>query len=306
MKLTPIVKKILGNYDYENAGVLSNLAKILSHGGLEGTGRIVGLDASLGLEEGPAVSFAGYTNSYDPLYLFSIAQEARVSYVSAPIGLIEVASKKFAGIVPSVLMLNNTNSLNTDKLGPTKAITASVNDALKLGCSGVGFCIHPGSDRAFEMIEDFREISEEAKAKGLPVFLWTYPKGGFISRDGESAIDTSSYAGYMASALGANVINLKMPNKHIEQPRTKKIYKEAGIEAQKLTDRIRHVVNSSFAGRKIVCFCDEVAIDDSVFLRQAEEVKAGGANGMSISYNFLQRQKGETIALTDKLYKVFS
>jgi class I fructose-bisphosphate aldolase len=220
--------------------------------------------------------------------------------------MVETAAKKYIANTPIILMLNNTNSLNTDKLGPTKAITASVDDALRLGCAGIGFSIHPGSDRAFEMIEDFREIAAEAKSKGLVVALWITPKGGFISRDGESAIDTSAYAAHMASALGAHIINLKTPNKHIEQPKTKKLYKEAGIESQELTGRVRHIVNAAFAGRKIINFCDNFKTEDNILLKDAQEIKQGGANGLCLSYNLFQREKAQAIILGEKITKIFN
>src|SRR5690606_13131638 len=181
MKITRKVKEILSWYEGDNPGTKANLVRILMTGKLAGTGKMVILPVDQGFEHGPARSFAPNPAAYDPHYHFELAIEAGLSAYAAPLGMIEAGADTFAGQIPTILKVNSSNSLARLK---DQAITASVNDALRLGCSAIGFTIYPGSDYAFEMMEEIREMAEEAKAAGLAVVIWSYPRGDAISKDG--------------------------------------------------------------------------------------------------------------------------
>jgi len=188
MKVTQRVRKILSWYESDNPGTKTNLARILMTGKLAGTGKMVILPVDQGWEHGPARSFAPNPPAYDPHYFPQLAIDAGLNAYAAPLGQIEAAADSYAGSVPLILKMNSSNSHATSK---DQAITASVGDALRLGCAAVGFTIYPGSDDAFEMIEEIREISEEAKAFGLATVIWSYPRGGNLSREGETDIDVT-------------------------------------------------------------------------------------------------------------------
>ena len=102
---------------------------------------------------------------------------------AAPLGFLEAGARQFAGRIPTILKLNNSDSLYSTK-NPKPAVTGSVKDALRLGCAAVGFTIYPGSAERNDMYMELREIAEEAKAAGLAVVLWSYPRGAGSFEEG--------------------------------------------------------------------------------------------------------------------------
>src|SRR5271169_4060467 len=173
---TPRVKEILSWYGSDNPGTLNNLARLLNHGKLGGTGRLVILPVDQGFEHGPARSFAVNPPGYDPRYHFELAIESGCNAYAAPLGFLEAGARDFAGEVPLILKLNNHDVLLEDR-DPDSAVTASVADALRLGCSAIGFTIYPGSVHRFDMYQKLRALAEEAKRNGLAVVVWSYPRG---------------------------------------------------------------------------------------------------------------------------------
>jgi class I fructose-bisphosphate aldolase len=302
MKITRRVKQILSWYESETPGVKANLARILMHGRLGGTGRMVILPVDQGWEHGPARSFAKNAPAYDPHYHFQLAIDAGLNAYAAPLGFLEAGADTFAGAIPLILKANNSNSLATEK---DQAITASVQDALRLGCSAIGFTIYPGSEYQFEMIEEVREMSLEAKSCGIATVVWSYPRGGGHSKEGETAVDITAYAAHMAAQLGANIIKVKPPTDFIEQAEAKKVYDSEKIDISSLKARIAHVMQSAFNGRRIVVFSGGAAKDlDGVF-SEIREIAAGGASGSIIGRNTFQRQPEDAHAMLDRIIKIY-
>src|SRR6185437_9470416 len=269
MSLTPAVKKILDCYESDNPGTKANLARILMQGKLGGTGRLLILPVDQGFEHGPARSFAPNPPAYDPQYHYSLAIEAGLSAYAAPLGFIEGGAATFAGQIPTILKLNSANSLARDKEAPSQAVTGSVKDALRLGCSAIGFTIYPGSDVAYDMMEEIAEMGREAKSYGLAVVIWSYPRGGSLSKQGETAIDICAYAAHMAALLGAHIIKVKPPTDFLELDAAKKVYEQQKIDVSSAAARYRHVVQSCFNGRRIVVFSGGEAKDDNSLLNEA-------------------------------------
>ena len=247
------VREILSWYASDNPGTRTNIARLLNTGRLGGTGRLVILPVDQGFEHGPARSFAPNAAGYDPRYHFELAIAAGCNAYAAPLGFIEAGAAEFAGEIPLILKLNNSDSL-TGGGDPCPAITGSVDEALRLGCSAVGFTIYPASMQRNTMYQEIKEITEEAKRKGLAVVVWSYPRGSGITKDGETAIDVVAYAAQIACQLGAHVVKVKPPTAHIEQSAAKKVYEAEKIPVGTLAERVRHVVQSSFDGRRIVIF----------------------------------------------------
>ena len=179
MRITRRVREILSWYESDNPGTKASLARILMHGRLGGSGRVVILPVDQGFEHGPARSFAPNPPAYDPHYHWRLAIDAGLNAFASPLGMIESGAASFAGAIPTILKVNNANSLGAAK---DQAVTGSVRDALRLGCSAIGFTIYPASDHQYEMIEEIRELAAEAKAHGLAVVVWSYPRGGGLSR----------------------------------------------------------------------------------------------------------------------------
>jgi fructose-bisphosphate aldolase, class I len=302
--MTKRVREILGWYDSENAGVRSNLARMLNHGKLAGTGKFVILPVDQGFEHGPARSFAVNPPAYDPRYHFQLALDAGCNAYAAPLGFIAAGAPEYAGEIPLILKLNNHDVLNDEK-DPAPAVTGSVHDALRLGCAAIGFTIYPGSSMAKSMYQELREIAEEAKAHGLAVVVWSYPRGSSISKEGETALDVVAYAAQIAAQLGANIIKVKPPTSHIELPDAKKAYDAAKVPLEPLSERIRHVVQSAFDGRRIVIFSGGAKETDEQLLNTVRGIHAGGGFGSIIGRNSFQRPKEQALKLLGQVMEIY-
>ena len=298
------VEEILGWYGSETPGVLKNLRWLLESGKLGGTGKLVILPVDQGFEHGPARSFAKNAGGYDPLYHYQLAIDAGCNAYAAPLGFLEAGARQFAGRIPTILKLNNSDSLWSSS-DPKPAVTGSVEDALRLGCAAIGFTIYPGSAHRNEMYGEFREIAEEAKASGLAVVLWSYPRGAGLSKDGETAIDIVAYAAQIAAQLGAHIIKVKPPTEHIEQDAARKVYEAEGVDISSLPERIRHVVQSAFDGRRIVIFSGGAAKGRDDVLEEIRGIAAGGGFGSIMGRNSFQRPKSEGIELLQAVMQIY-
>ncbi len=298
-------REILGWYHSESAGTLSNLARLLNHGALGGTGRMVILPVDQGFEHGPARSFAPNPAGYDPRYHFELAIEAGCNAYAAPLGFIEAGAVEFAGEIPLILKLNS-HDLLSDERDPVPALTASVRDALRLGCAAVGYTIYPGSARSREMYQQLREVAEEAKRAGLVVVVWSYPRGSGLSKEAETAIDVVAYAAHIAAQLGAHIIKVKLPTEHVERPDAKKVYEQYEIPIGTLTDRVRHVVQSVFDGRRVVIFSGGAREEDDAVFAEARAIRDGGGFGSIIGRNSFQRPKPDALRFLRALMKIYA
>ena len=305
MKTMRKVREILSHYETDNPGTKAKLASLLMAGKLGGTGRMVILPVDQGFEHGPARSFAPNPPAYDPHYHFQLAIDAGLNAFAAPLGMLECGADSFAGQIPLILKVNSANSLSRAKEAATQAITGSVRDALRLGCAAVGYTIYPASDAQFDMMEDLRELTEEAKSHGLAVVVWSYPRGGNLAKQGETAMDVVAYAAHMAALLGAHVIKVKLPSAHLEQPEAKKVYEDRKIDISTQAARVAHVVQSLFGGKRIVVFSGGEAKGESSVFDDARAIRDGGGNGSIIGRNSFQRTREDALKLLDGVIKIY-
>lgn len=305
MKISSKVKKILACYESDNAGTKTNLARILMHGRLGGTGKMVILPVDQGFEHGPDRSFAVNPDAYDPHYHFQLAVDAGLNAYAAPLGMIEAGADSFAGAIPTILKVNSSNSLHNGGTAPHQATTASVRDALRLGCSAIGFTIYPGSDAAFDMFEEIREMSEEAKSHGLAVVVWSYPRGGDLSKIGETAMDICAYAAHIAALLGAHIIKVKPPTQALENLEAVKVYEKLQIPVSTLEERIRHVMKTTFNNRRIVVFSGGNSKGENEIYNEIREIYKGGANGSIIGRNTFQRPREEALKMLNNIINIY-
>ena len=300
------VKEILSWYASENPGVRTNLARMLNHGTLAGTGRMVILPVDQGFEHGPARSFAVNPPAYDPLYHYQLAIDAGCNAYAAPLGFIEAGAAEFAGDIPLILKMNNHDVLNDEK-DPLSAVTATVKDAQRLGCVAAGFTIYPGSANAQAMYQQCREMIAEARDAGLASVVWSYPRGSSLSKEGETALDVVAYAAQIAAQLGAHVIKVKPPTAHIEQAEAKKAYDKAGVPMSTLAERVRHVVQSSFDGKRIVIFSGGATKDDdNLLFDEYRQLRDGGGFGSIIGRNSFQRKREHALSFLATVMKIYS
>lgn len=292
MQITGPVREVLSWYDGERPGVKANLARMLMHGLTGGSGRLLILPVDQGFEHGPAASFAANPAGYDPRYHFELAIEAGVSALAAPLGFLAAGADRYAGAVPLILKANSANGLGSIK---DEAITATVRDALELGCSAIGYTIYPGSDRQYEMFEEVRAGAAEAKAHGLVVVIWAYPRGGSLSHEGETAIDVVAYGAQIAAQLGAHIIKVKPPTDRVETAQARPAYE--GMHFAALEKRVAHVLEAAFAGRRLVVFSGGAAKGIDAVYAEITAIAAGGGHGSIVGRNSFQRPRGEALAM---------
>ncbi len=304
MAFSERVKQILSWYPSDSPGTLTNLARLLNHGTLAGTGKLVILPVDQGFEHGPARSFAPNPGGYDPDYHFQLAIDSGCNAYAAPLGFLEAGAGKYAGEIPLILKCNSSDSLS--KMSePISAITGSVRDAVRLGCVAVGYTIYPGSGQRNVMVQDLGELIAEAKSYGLPTVLWAYPRGGGISKEGEQAIDVVAYAAQISAQLGAHIIKVKPPKENVEQAEAKKVYEKYEIPVKTLTERIRHVVQSAFNGKRIVIFSGGEAKETASLLEEVKAIRDGGGFGSIMGRNAFQRPKADAVKLLKDVMGIY-
>jgi class I fructose-bisphosphate aldolase len=297
------VETILANYAGENPGVIGNLRRLMNTGRLAGTGKIVILPVDQGFEHGPARSFAPNPPGYDPGYHPALAVEAGCNGYAAPLGFIEQVAHKYAGELPLILKVNNSDSLGGPD-APCSALTSAVDDALRLGCAGIGYTIYPGSGLRNQMFQDLRDLIREARAVGLPTIVWSYPRGAGLSKEGETAIDVVAYAAQIACQLGAHVVKVKPPSEVVFQEAAKKSYENIPIGT--LAERIAHVVQSAFNGKRIVIFSGGAAKGTDAVLEEISQIAKGGGYGSIVGRNAFQRSESDAVKLLHDIMDLYA
>ena len=300
MSMTPTVRAILANYESDNPGTKANLARILMQGRLGGTGKLVILPVDQGFEHGPARSFAVNPAGYDPHYHWQLAIDAGLSAFASPLGMIEAGADTFAGQIPTILKINSSNSWATAR---DQAMTGTVDDALRLGCAAIGFTVYPGSESFFDLQEEIAEMSAQAKSVGIATVLWSYPRGGELSKDDELGVDVGAYAAHMAALQGAHIIKVKLPSDHVAQKDAKKAYE--GIDTKTQASRVKHVVEACFAGRRMVVFSGGATKGIDAVYQDARDIRDGGGNGSIIGRNTFQRPRAEALAMLEKIVAIY-
>ncbi len=303
MRATDRVKQILSWYGSDSPGVKANLARLMNHGTLAGTGKLVILPVDQGFEHGALRSFEPNPDAYDPEYHIQLAIDSGCNAYAAPLGFIESVADKYAGAIPLILKVNNSDTLA--KVDPCSAVTSSVKDAQRLGCTAIGFTIYPGSSLRNQQYESLREIILEAREAGMPSVVWAYPRGAGLSKEGETGVDIAAYAAQISAQLGAHIIKIKPPTAHVEQAEAKKVIEKYNVPIKTLADRVRHCVRSAFNGKRIVIFSGGENRDAAGLLDDVKQLAEGGAFGSIMGRNAFQRPHAEGLKLLQDVIQVF-
>ena len=233
-----------------------------------------------------------------------LAVDSGCNAYASPLGFIEAVADRYAGEIPLILKLNNSDTMSKGH-SANSAVTGSVEDALRLGCTAIGYTIYPGSAARNTMYEQLRELTAEAKAVGLAVVVWSYPRGNNLSKDGELALDVVSYGAHIAAQLGAHIVKVKLPKQNIEQAEAKKVYEKFNPPIGTLAERVRHVVECTFAGKRIVIFSGGEAKDTASVLDEARAIRDGGGFGSIIGRNAFQRPRAEALELLGGMMDIY-
>jgi class I fructose-bisphosphate aldolase len=193
-----------------------------------------------------------------------------------------------------------------DSSDPAPSVTGSVRDALRLGCVAIGFTIYPASAQFKTMYQEIRSLAEEAKQSGLAVVIWSYPRGSGLSKKGETAIDVVAYAAHIAAQMGAHIIKVKLPTEHLELEAAKKVYESQNIPIRTVAERVRHVVQSAFNGKRIVIFSGGSKTSEEAFYEDIRGIQEGGGFGSIIGRNSFQRPKEEAVSFLKNVMKIYA
>lgn len=301
--MSEAVERILSNYAGEAPDVVANIRRLMNHGRLGGTGKLVILPVDQGFEHGPARSFAPNPAGYDPAYHPKLAVDSGCNGYAAPLGFIEAIAHEYASKLPLILKVNNSDSLSGPQEGPCSALTSAVDDAVRLGCVAIGYTIYPGSALRNQMYQDLRDLIRQARAAGLPTIVWSYPRGE-MKKEGETAIDVVAYAAHIACQLGAHIVKVKPPTEVVYQDAAKPSYESIPIAT--LQQRIAHVVQSCFGGRRVVIFSGGAAKGTSEVLEEIRGIAAGGGFGSIVGRNAFQRPHDEAVKLLHDIMDIYA
>ncbi|GFP19186.1 fructose-bisphosphate aldolase, class I [Candidatus Hakubella thermalkaliphila] len=276
-------------------GKRTRLHRILyEYGNKNGTALLLPIDQ--GLEHGP-VDFFANPDSIDPDYQLRLAVEGGYSGIVFHIGLAQKYMKKYAGKVPLILKLNGKTAIPSDKYAFSPQ-TASVEDAVRLGADAVGYTLYVGSPAQGEDFIQFMQVREEAERYGMPVIVWSYPRGEAIeAKGGRDSLYAVDYAARVANELGADLVKLNMPEfdeKKMEQcPKPYNTLKLSPEEA------VRKVVES--AGKTMVLISGGSKISDEDLIEKARICMEAGVAGLIFGRNMWQRKHDDALQITARI-----
>jgi class I fructose-bisphosphate aldolase len=280
-----------------SVGKKARLYRLLyGHGPANGTLMILPIDQ--GLEHGPR-DFFDAPESQDPSFQFRIAIEGRFSAIACQIGLAEKYYSSYAGKIPLVVKLNGKTEIPSDD-APLSPLNASVEDAVRLGADAVGYTLYVGSSRQDEDFQQFRCVRQDADRFGMPVIVWSYPRGAAIeAKGGKDTVYAIDYAARVAQELGADVIKLNVPTFDPDKlSRAPKPYQRDWTEETALSQVIRS------AGRSLVIFAGGERKTGGAALEQAEACMQAGATGLIFGRNVWQRPLSEALDFAHNVHEM--
>jgi len=275
-----------------NPGKKARLFRILFQYGLcNGTALFLPYDQ--GLEHGPRDFFAN-PDSADPGYIARLAVEGGFNGIVLHFGLAEKFCWDFAGEVPLILKLNGKTDIPSDAeaLSP---VTATVADAVRLGADAVGYTLYVGSPAQAADFGQYLRVREDARALGMPLIVWAYPRGAAIeAKGGKDSFYAVDYAARVASELGADMVKVNFP--HPE----KRVGVPAEYDAEFSPQQAMDAVVRS-ANRTLVLVSGGSRAGDEAMLEKARLSAAAGATGLIFGRNVWQRGHEESLKLAGKL-----
>ena len=302
---TDRVKQILSWYSSDNVGVKTNLARLMNHGTLAGTGKFVILPVDQGFEHGPARSFAPNPPAYDPDYHFQLAIDSGCNAYAAPLGSLEASADKFAGPDPAHPQAEQLRHARQD--GPAlQRGHRHVKDARAPRLLAIGYTIYPGSGARNSDVRGPPRAHPRGEGRGPADGRLGVPaRRGPLEGRRDRPSTSSAYAAQISCQLGAHVIKVKPPKDFIEQAEAKKVFEKYGIPTKTLADRVKHVVQSAFNGKRIVIFSGGEAKGTDELLEDVRGIAAGGGFGSIMGRNAFQRPRAEALKLLADVMDIF-
>lgn len=281
-----------------NTGKKVRLHRLLyGHGPANGTLLLLPIDQ--GLEHGP-IDFFDNPDSIDPEYQFRIALDGGFSGIALHVGLAEKHLRRYAGKVPLVLKLNGKTAIPADAHAFSPQ-TATVEDAVRLGADAVGYTLYVGSPAQDADFIQLMAIREEAERLGMPLIIWSYPRGESVEKKGgRDSLYALDYAARVAAELGADVVKLNFPK--LDDPKTKDSPAPYSELKMSLSEALVKMVRS--AGRTLVIFAGGSKIGDEDLLNKARMAMGAGATGLIFGRNVWQRSHEQALTITRRIHEI--
>ena len=286
---------ILDEMEQLNLGKRVRLHRMMYEHG-PGNGHLLILPIDQGMEHGP-VDFFPNPGSEDPDFQFRLAKEGGFSGIALHLGLAEKYAKKYAGSVPIVLKINGKTRIPPDD-NALSPMTGSVEDAVRIGADAIGYTLYVGSPNQVADFTQFRQVKKEAERYGMPIIVWSYPRGSAIAKKGgRDSLYAVDYAARVANELGADIVKLNVPE---DDPESRSD-QPAPYDSLELNyeERVRKVIKS--AGRTKVLFSGGSKISDEDLLHRARVCLEQGATGLIFGRNVWQREWEDALDITKQL-----
>jgi class I fructose-bisphosphate aldolase len=266
------------------------------HGPANGTLMLLPIDQ--GLEHGP-IDFFDNPDALDTDWVLRLAVEGNFSGIAYHIGLAEKYHKQYAGRVPLVLKINGKTNIPPDD-NSFSPLTSSVEDAVRLGASAVGYTLYVGSpsqDRDLQQADDVRRACEKY---GMPLIVWSYPRGSAVkAKGGQDSLYAVDYAARVACEIGADIVKLNEPNADEAAPAAPKPYNTLTMSQ---LEGLQKVVKS--AGRTLVLVSGGSKLSDEDTIAKARLAMEAGCVGLIFGRNMWQRRWDDANLMASRIHDV--
>jgi len=278
-------------------GKKARLHRILFQHGLR-NGTALFLPYDQGLEHGPRDFFANPEAS-DPRYVIRLALEGGFNGIAIQIGLAEKFYWDYAGEIPLVLKLNGKTDIPS-AADPLSPLNATVQDAVRLGADAVGYTLYVGSPAQERDFGQYLRVREEAERLGMPLIVWSYPRGAAIdAKGGKDSFYAVDYAARTASELGADVVKVNFPHPEKQAGAPPDYMREATPQ-----DAIDAVVRS--ANRTLLLVSGGERAGDEAMLEKARQSMRAGATGLIFGRNVWQRDHDASLRFAGQLREILA
>jgi class I fructose-bisphosphate aldolase len=248
------------------------------------------------LEHGP-IDFFDNPDAIDTDWVLRLAVEGNFSGIAYHIGLAEKYHRNYAGRVPLVLKVNGKTNIPSDDEA-FSSLTSTVEDAVRLGASAVGYTLYVGSPAQDVDIAQANEVRRDCEKYGMPLIVWSYPRGSAVkAKGGQDSLYAVDYAARVACEVGADIVKLNVPKSDKAAPGAPKPYDTLTMDE---LEGLRKVVKS--AGRTLVLVSGGSKMGDEDTIHKARLAMEAGCVGLIFGRNMWQRKWDDATAMAGRMH----
>jgi len=205
------VDRIFINSDRNNR-VLGNLAWMVAHGRLAGTGYLSILPVDQGIEHSAGASFAKNPDYFDPENIVKLAVEGGCNAVASTFGVLGIVARKYAHQIPFMVKINH-NELLTYPNKADQIMFGTIKQCADMGAAAVGATIYFGSAESGRQIVEISQAFALAHEFGMATVLWCYIRNNAFKQDKDYHVssDLTGQANHLGATIQADIIKQKLP-----------------------------------------------------------------------------------------------